>query len=465
MSVIRFVPEFLRVLPERAGRAMPTGRTIFLGPLMIAIIFAAGLVAPPQAREIYLDITGDRDLLRGILGLLGVQWLAIALYAWNATLVGRRIDTMFREKPSLSTDRWLKSVRDRKALISAMLPPMALVVGLLNAIPDIRQAEVWIGKSDPKLAGLANELAAVPARMWLAALVALIAGCMTLAVLVALRRTRFMPLINRASLAAAVVVYLLPLLDADVMVEWARWVGPLAAFAIVGVAVVPTIQYLLVGIARFLFGLFVGAVQVLTRRVGPWPLVVVLVGLMGYWLWQRQMSILEQARVDPIVPVVAMNEPGDRTIDDDIAAWLDARGIGRDLTPPRKFPILVVAAQGGGIYAASATMTLLSGLQDRCSRFARHVFAISAVSGGAIGAAAFQRFAANGGIARQGDCQDTVPTAAAGALTPRASRIATDDHLSGAHHRNADRLGQQVAAAVCRHPGWPGFGGWFQGRR
>jgi hypothetical protein len=55
-----------------------------------------------------------------------------------------------------------------------------------------------------------------------------------------------------------------------------------------------------------------------------------------------------------------------------------------------KYPVFIIAAAGGGIYAASAASTLLARLQDENPCFSDHVFAISGVSGGAIGAAIFQ---------------------------------------------------------------------------
>jgi hypothetical protein len=51
-----------------------------------------------------------------------------------------------------------------------------------------------------------------------------------------------------------------------------------------------------------------------------------------------------------------------------------------------------VAAQGGGIYAAIHTASILGGLQEQCPDFARHLFAISGVSGGSLGAAVFTGF-------------------------------------------------------------------------
>jgi predicted chitinase len=54
-----------------------------------------------------------------------------------------------------------------------------------------------------------------------------------------------------------------------------------------------------------------------------------------------------------------------------------------------EYPVYIVAAQGGGIYAAYQTGTFLARLQDICPAFRDHLFAISAVSGGSVGAAVF----------------------------------------------------------------------------
>jgi hypothetical protein len=52
-------------------------------------------------------------------------------------------------------------------------------------------------------------------------------------------------------------------------------------------------------------------------------------------------------------------------------------------------PIFLVAAEGGGIRAAYWTATVLAAIQDKNPDFARHVFAISGVSGGSLGGAVF----------------------------------------------------------------------------
>ncbi len=61
-----------------------------------------------------------------------------------------------------------------------------------------------------------------------------------------------------------------------------------------------------------------------------------------------------------------------------------------DGDPRNPYPVFIISAEGGGIYAAAAASMFLAKLQDDCPRFAQHVFAISGVSGGAIGATIFK---------------------------------------------------------------------------
>jgi hypothetical protein len=66
---------------------------------------------------------------------------------------------------------------------------------------------------------------------------------------------------------------------------------------------------------------------------------------------------------------------------------LAKRPNGTDANP---YPVFIVSVEGGGIYAAAAASLLLAKLQDSNPGFAQHVFAVSGVSGGAIGATIFQ---------------------------------------------------------------------------
>ena len=63
-----------------------------------------------------------------------------------------------------------------------------------------------------------------------------------------------------------------------------------------------------------------------------------------------------------------------------------------------KYPVFVVAAQGGGYYAAYHSALFLARLQDQCPQFAEHTFGISSVSGGSLGAAVFSEAVRNKAI-------------------------------------------------------------------
>ena len=72
-------------------------------------------------------------------------------------------------------------------------------------------------------------------------------------------------------------------------------------------------------------------------------------------------------------------------------AWLEHRrpAIEAYKKEGRLYPIFFVSAQGGGIYAAYHPALSLARLTDQCPEFAHHLFGISSVSGGSLGAAVY----------------------------------------------------------------------------
>ena len=73
---------------------------------------------------------------------------------------------------------------------------------------------------------------------------------------------------------------------------------------------------------------------------------------------------------------------------DAFKAWIEARDDLNDYkqTP---YPVFIITAEGGGLYAAAHTAFALSQIQEKCPAFAHHTFAISSVSAGSLGAAVF----------------------------------------------------------------------------
>jgi len=78
-----------------------------------------------------------------------------------------------------------------------------------------------------------------------------------------------------------------------------------------------------------------------------------------------------------------------KTLDAYFADWV--KGLQEKHENDQPIPVVIIATEGGGIRAAYWTAAVLGELQDRAGDldFGRHIFAISGVSGGSLGAAVF----------------------------------------------------------------------------
>jgi predicted acylesterase/phospholipase RssA len=136
-----------------------------------------------------------------------------------------------------------------------------------------------------------------------------------------------------------------------------------------------------------------------------WPILSVLASaafLFAYMGWSNNHEVRQLAgspRLDakPNLPprgdrkeVAPVADTHDRKPGEAFARWLEKRSdLAHYAASGRPYPVYVVAAQGGGLYAGAHAASVLARLQDECPGFARHVFAISGVSGGSLGAAVF----------------------------------------------------------------------------
>ena len=93
-----------------------------------------------------------------------------------------------------------------------------------------------------------------------------------------------------------------------------------------------------------------------------------------------------------LAPAPSVPAPPALRVDTAFERWLHARA---DSNSAADYPVFVVAAEGGGIRAAHVAAEILGTIQDHCPAFARHLFAISGVSGGSVGAATFAGIARN----------------------------------------------------------------------
>ncbi len=91
-------------------------------------------------------------------------------------------------------------------------------------------------------------------------------------------------------------------------------------------------------------------------------------------------------------------------------------------------PIILVSTEGGGIRSAHFTAAVLARLADQCPRLARRIFAISGVSGGAVGAAAYR--ASLDAMPLDGDACNLDTEAAPGPRQTALHQMFSRDHLS-----------------------------------
>ena len=116
------------------------------------------------------------------------------------------------------------------------------------------------------------------------------------------------------------------------------------------------------------------------------PLILLAVGvtwLFGLWNENHQVRTLSTSE--------EWVRPG---VHEHLDAWLEARRPALE-AGAAPYPVFVVAAEGGGIRAAYWTAALLAHLAEEYPQFPCHLFAISGVSGGALGGAVFTALAAD----------------------------------------------------------------------
>jgi hypothetical protein len=199
----------------------------------------------------------------------------------------------------------------------------------------------------------------------------------------------------------------------------------------------------------------VAVMALMVRRVGIAVLLLLLPVLLGISAHQYyNATIVGQ---NPSTPV-----PDSLKVKYEFSCWLRQRGIpvanaavehdaGCEAVVPspesqrkhwpsgNKYPVFIVAAEGGGIYAASAVSTFLARLQDAVPQFDDHVFAVSGVSGGSIGSAIFQALdrawhttasADPGSAVPTPSCPKRPHTAATHNMESKVQNIIQDDHFS-----------------------------------
>ncbi|MET4121073.1 hypothetical protein ABIB85_007503 [Bradyrhizobium sp. JR1.5] len=159
----------------------------------------------------------------------------------------------------------------------------------------------------------------------------------------------------------------------------------IAAFAISGTRIVVARVLMpvpLLAMALFLAGFWLSWLGTEGRRRGfPIIICIVLAALL-----YSAFDLNDDHRVSTLPN---QSPPSRTTVRDQFRTWLEARSADLSAFSSKKYPIYIVAAQGGGIYAAYHAAGFLATVQDDCPNFGRHIFAISGVSGGSVGGSVF----------------------------------------------------------------------------
>ncbi|MCR9136240.1 MAG: hypothetical protein NXI27_09600 [Alphaproteobacteria bacterium] len=324
--------------------------------LIIAILSVVLFVVPGQIVEIYRLLYEDIANLwpQAIMAVLGIGFLTFMLwYSARWMTLNVRLNDLNMQTNGSIWLRWLPR-------LFSIAPGMSLGLFLLIA-PGSVGAQIT-GENDFYL------------RM--------VGG-----LIIALTLAFFVWVIFRTRLSGAAGTY-------------QKGIGSFGTWAVRTAQFLPIVLFLLVLISPiripefmgtlFFTSVFIAVITFLlswsslfTKRTGfPLTLTIFAVGI----LW----SVLDINDNHKVRTVPVQNNRDFMQVPQAFEEWLKSRP---DFEAYRsrgvKYPIYVVAAEGGGIYAAHHAASFLGRIQDLCPNFSRHVFAISGISGGSLGSSIF----------------------------------------------------------------------------
>jgi Patatin-like phospholipase len=398
--------------------------------------WAVAVFAPILAVVLFLLFT-DWFSVDGQASKLGVTFaaivLAVAIYFWDYYLLYRRRRGSLLSRPFIRTGISLRERRQRRLVRWAFLPWLALALYFWLVKAFDPAARMLSGCADP----LNPPVAILAAGRWAIFPVGI---CCTIALGLLVsqcllyfgsnkRLRRGVPLIISALAFAAVA--LSAYFDPAYFVAVYRFIGPLATVSLELVFVISAFVVLavlsrqsgfpaltLIVLTIIICVIFPAYVRWTALALGliyfsfamialvsgrPKVAIVLVVLILAGWLdfsEFSQGSYVEQNSAPEVDDVDSI--PNVRLA---YLCWLDKKGVPAHRLDQQKscgespkvrissnkpYAVFIIAAEGGGIYAAGATATFLAKLADVNSNFASHIFAISGVSGGAIGATVFQ---------------------------------------------------------------------------
>lgn len=223
----------------------------------------------------------------------------------------------------------------------------------------------------------------------------------------------------------------------------------IAFFAMQSASAGGTIGFDVTAISRFLGAIvilsvflmcFAIFVSTLTRTYDKYwiPVISILliIAVVGSYLNSNDNHVVRLIDT-PAAPKLASEEPASfqpptrvPRLDEAFSSWLKERP-GLDSYNGEPYPVYILAAQGGGLYSANLAAITLARLYDRCAQLKDHLFAISGVSGGGVGAGlvtALLQASEKTGRTQQSSCDPSLPEP--GWLETQVKDYLAEDFLS-----------------------------------
>ena len=382
---------FIRCMREVRGAVFAQRSTI-----LISAFAAWALSYPAVTREVYRVLADDAyDLLKPLerdLAPHGVTWVPISLTFVTLFLAAAAIwyvgrDLVGQTRPDESQAGSVNSIVQRGlAAFFALLLPAAAALGLFWASLDAEALGALPYEIGPRhhadypspmtftqerMKLLLGSMAAVAWLLRLGAYVCLGMAAVLLALILWMefsgKAGRFGAFLRYALLLAAAGIVALFSLSVTMpeLSAIPRWVGTIGLF-----------NFFIVALA-----LFVGLGVLISDRFGV-PILALLV------VFAIAIAFLD-LNDNHVVPQMNAKNKGEwKSVSSEFPQWLQSRA---DLAAyqDEPYPVFIVSAAGGGLYAAQHAARFLARMQDHCPHFAQHIFAISGVSGGSVGAAVF----------------------------------------------------------------------------
>jgi predicted chitinase len=361
---------------EQISVVVRDAKWIILAAIPFSLLFALQLQVPELYRTIYSTSPfASLEDFRGFLAL-HVSVLVVGLSLW---LAAGQVTASTRHQISVPTN-YFEHFATALPLFLGGLPLIFCAIGLFTTVPaalpdDDASVHIVMWKD------LEEEVGALHFRLWVGVVVqiALTVSLVTCGWQLRDRAHQLADRLNKSLFGQPLgVIVTLAMIVAFTAafyvmpVALPRMVGAFGVVALFAVCIVAYVTNFTLLRSRYRLP-FIGL-----------PLVLALVSLFSGVNNDHVVRL-----IDPPNPAMLMTADA-QTAESQFSAWLDHRPDLKNYEGEGdQYPVYIVAAQGGGIYAAYQSAVFLARMQDACPVFRHHLFAISSVSGGSVGAAVF----------------------------------------------------------------------------